>query len=92
MRRRFAQLVLSLLCMLPVWMVVPAPTQAQSEQTSAQPDNAAPSDSASDDVLTLFPHSQTSRYWISGQAKKDHFSKPSMNDWLAGAHRNLPKG
>jgi hypothetical protein len=47
-----------------------APSQnAQTGQTGSQP-NAPPdssSDSSSDDVLTLFPHSETSRYWISGQ-------------------------
>jgi len=37
--------------------------QAQSEQTTSAPEN-----SDSDDVLTLFPHSESSRYWISGQA------------------------
>jgi high affinity Mn2+ porin len=37
--------------------------QASTEETASKAD-----DSGDDDVLTLFPHSQTSRYWISGQA------------------------
>jgi high affinity Mn2+ porin len=50
---------------------------AQAEQSSAQPapspspntgqDQSTADDSNSDDV-TVFPHSSTSRYWISGQA------------------------
>ena len=37
-----------------------------TEQTSQS--TASPDDSAGGDSLTLFPHSNTSRYWISGQA------------------------
>jgi high affinity Mn2+ porin len=37
---------------------------AQNPSEPAQ----APDDSGSGDTLTLFPHSETSRYWISGQA------------------------
>jgi hypothetical protein len=47
---------------------VAAPSQStQTEQTSVPPPNAS-AGSTSDDTLTLFPHSETSRYWISGQA------------------------
>ena len=50
----------------------PAAQDAQTQQPSApQSAPAAPdssSDSDSNDPLTLFPHSETSRYWISGQA------------------------
>lgn len=56
-----------------------SPPNTQTEQTtapvpldsSANPDTPAPNDSndsADSDSLTLFPHSDTSRYWISGQA------------------------
>ena len=68
MCRVFAQLVLAILWALPVWMAFPGAAFAQTEQTSSPPDTSAPADSASDDDLTLFPHSQSSRYWISGQA------------------------
>jgi len=46
-------------------------TAAQTRQTSTPPSAPAASpsdDSAPEDTLTLFPHSQTARYWISGQA------------------------
>ena len=58
---------------------VPAPPPTvQTEQPAAQAGATAPSDSSSgnatagdssaSDPLTLFPHSESSRYWISGQA------------------------
>src|SRR5271170_7458445 len=49
-----------------------SPSSTQTEQTGTQPNAPAPPDSSPDsgsgDTLTLFPHSDTSRYWISGQA------------------------
>lgn len=47
-------------------VAAPSPS-TQTEQNSVPPPNAN-SGSTSDDTLTLFPHSETSRYWISGQA------------------------
>jgi high affinity Mn2+ porin len=45
---------------------------AQTEQTGGPSGDQAPggstSDSVSADPVTVFPHSETSRYWISGQA------------------------
>jgi len=55
--------------------LVSAPTLGQSSQESpaTAPSTPSATDTASDDsgetdTLTVFPHSQTSRYWISGQA------------------------
>jgi len=79
----FAKLVLRVLCALTMYMAgihiahaqdagqeQPQDTQtakaASQSDTQASADSGA-SDSDSDDV-TLFPHSNTSRYWISGQA------------------------
>ncbi|HXQ27606.1 MAG TPA: carbohydrate porin [Candidatus Acidoferrales bacterium] len=59
-----AQFVLSIFCALFVCAAVPFSTHAQAP---APPESTA-ADSSSDDPLTLFPHSDTSRYWISGQA------------------------
>jgi high affinity Mn2+ porin len=39
-----------------------------SAQASTEGTPSAVDDSTNNDVLTLFPHSETSRYWISGQA------------------------
>ena len=48
------------------------PQSTQTEQTGSQSGAQAPADSNSDssdtDPVTLFPHSDTARYWISGQA------------------------
>ncbi|MGO9589242.1 MAG: carbohydrate porin [Candidatus Acidiferrales bacterium] len=50
----------------------PAAQDTQTQQPSAPQSAPAASDSSSDsdsnDPLALFPHSETSRYWISGQA------------------------
>ncbi len=49
----------------------PAPgPSAQTVETGSQPGAGAPSDAdpGDGDMLTVFPHSQSSRYWISGQA------------------------
>lgn len=81
MRRVFAKLGLPLLCPLLLCLLAPrialaqdtqpmppAPQSTQTEQAAtpapAREDSAADSDSP----LTLFPHSDSSRYWISGQA------------------------
>jgi high affinity Mn2+ porin len=54
-----------------------SPNQAQTTQTEqaapaaspqASPAPSTPPDASDGDPLTLFPHSETSRYWISGQA------------------------
>ena len=45
-----------------------APPPSPDAQQTQQSTTAAPDDSQPDDALTLFPHSESSRYWISGQA------------------------
>ena len=42
--------------------------EAANAQTSSPAAQDASSDSESSDALTVFPHSETSRYWVSGQA------------------------
>jgi hypothetical protein len=71
---QFAQPGLRLACVLVVCFVAPhaacaqAPAPDQSDTSSPQPTATVSDDSpASDDPLTLFPHSETNRYWISGQ-------------------------
>jgi high affinity Mn2+ porin len=83
MTHPFTQLGLPLLCLLLVCLAAPrialaqdsqpvpsATPNAGAEQTKA-PETAAQdstTDSEADETLTLFPHSDSSRYWISGQA------------------------
>ena len=45
-----------------------APASNTPAPASTEGTPSAASDSDNNDVLTLFPHSETSRYWISGQA------------------------
>jgi high affinity Mn2+ porin len=64
------------LCVLLVCVAAPRLARAQAPSQNAPPEQTTPpatpdssDDSAQpDDTLTLFPHSDTSRYWISGQA------------------------
>ena len=62
---------------------------AQSNQkTGAQ--QATPPGDKSGDSLTLFPHSESSRYWISGQANIVFQSHPSFPAKYSGAHSLRP--
>jgi high affinity Mn2+ porin len=72
-----AQIARLILCALLVCVAAPrlasAQAPAQSSPQSARTEPTATSDSSADNsqadnTLTLFPHSDTSRYWISGQA------------------------
>jgi high affinity Mn2+ porin len=73
MPRLFAKFVCHLFCLVLVCLGLPCvvPAQDSKPDTSPQTKDAAsaPDRSATDDPqLTLFPHSETIRYWISGQA------------------------
>jgi high affinity Mn2+ porin len=83
MARPLAKLGLLLLCLLLACLMAPqmalaqgsppVPPDSQAAQTQqAKAPGPAPEDSATDssadESLTLFPHSDSSRYWISGQA------------------------
>jgi high affinity Mn2+ porin len=67
-----------------------AALQAQS-QPQNQPQNATPaSDADLDSPLTLFPHSETARYWISGQANIVFQWHPSFIAAYSGPHSFRP--
>jgi high affinity Mn2+ porin len=71
MRRLVAQLDLRLFCFAFVCLAMPLRASAQDsapDNPAAQTSAPAPAESAPEDTLTVFPHSETSRYWISGQA------------------------
>jgi hypothetical protein len=66
-RRTQFELMFVLLC---VCLVAPWSAHAQdapADQAPAQPAPAPADDSTSADAATLFPHSESSRFWISGQ-------------------------
>jgi hypothetical protein len=64
----------------------PGPQQpATGQQTAAQA--ALPSaEAAPDPDVTMFPHSQTARYWISGQANVIFQGKPGFHSPYQGAN------
>ena len=61
----------------------PVTTPASSPPTDNDPDSA--------DTLTLFPHSQTSRYWISGQANIVFQWNPSLPAKYSGTNSFGPR-
>jgi high affinity Mn2+ porin len=73
-----------------------APDQeTDTEQTAAPPADQGgpgsnPDDTASDDPVTVFPHSETSRYWISGQANIVFQWHPSFPAKYTGANSLTP--
>jgi carbohydrate-selective porin OprB len=71
MRHPTDQFTLSFLVLLGVCLVTPPSARAQDapvDQASTQTDPAPADDSSSGGSATLFPHSESSRFWISGQA------------------------
>ena len=75
MRWHYVQLARLKLCALLVCLLAPGFVHAQdatpdkpSPQPGVQEASSAPEDSASSDVLTVFPHSDNTPYWFSGQA------------------------
>ena len=69
--RYLAQLLLLFLFLTTLAGVMPrlAFAQENTEKKTDTPADEAPSEQSNDDTpLTIFPHSETSRYWISGQA------------------------
>jgi high affinity Mn2+ porin len=97
--RKSTQLTLRILCVLFVCAAAPrfsvaqvsSPDQAppqntQTQQTGPEPGAVAPSDSDSGNAepLTVFPHSESSRYWISGQANVVFQWHPSFSAQYSG--------
>ena len=73
MRPLRVQFALPLLCAFAVCLLAPRIAQAQGSNSPAAPAAQSTSnvpsqpDADSSDPLTLFPHSETSRWWVSGQ-------------------------
>jgi carbohydrate-selective porin OprB len=71
MNHRAAQFALLLLFLVGLRLAGPPSARAQDappDQGPAEPPQAPGDASSSDDPATLFPHSESSRFWISGQA------------------------
>jgi len=71
---------------------VQAPQNTQAGQTGPAPSTEAPSDSGSADAdaLAVFPHSESSRYWISGQANIVFQWHPSFPAKYSGPNSLTP--
>jgi high affinity Mn2+ porin len=86
MRSFVQQRVLQILCALALCFAAPRLARAQDHSQNNPPDKPAPqtdsqqtTEQASDDEpLTMFPHSDTSRWWISGQANVIFQSHPAF--------------
>ena len=68
----------------------PAPTEQKAQTQPASTPGAEP---AADPDVTMFPHSQTARYWISGQANVIFQAKPGFHSPYQGTNsfRNAPE-
>ena len=92
MHRSFLQIVARHFCLLSVCLITGGLAYGQAsppdDQTSSL--SAAPDDSTSSDTLTLFPHSETSRYWISGQGNVVFQWHPSFPAKYTGKNSLTP--
>ena len=61
--------------------------KALTPQTPAAP----PDDSEAEDTLTVFPHSETARYWISGQVNIILQWNPALPAKYSGPHSFGPR-
>jgi high affinity Mn2+ porin len=95
----FTKYALPMFAMLLVCLVASRGASAQNSppdkpeaQTSAPPAPAAGDSKDSGDLLTVFPHSETSRYWISGQANIVLQWHPSFPAKYSGPNSLRPVG
>jgi high affinity Mn2+ porin len=95
---QFRNGALSILCLLFVCMAAPIharqtppsnPPPAPEPNTQPQGEETNPESSESD--LTLFPHSETSRYWISGQANIVFQWHPTFPALYSGTNSLTPQ-
>ena len=95
MRHRSAQFALSFLLLLVPRLAAPPSARAQdvpADQVPAQaPSPPAPADdSSSGDQATLFSHSESSRFWVSGQANLISQWHPSFHSPYQGPNSLSP--
>lgn len=74
-------------------IVLCALTPMPAQDTSAQSPSASPADSPSgaDDPVTLFPHAESTRYWISGQANIVFQWHPTFSAKYSGPNSLTPQ-
>ena len=106
MHRLAAQFAVRLLCLLSLicatchFARAQTPTADKSAENSSsshdespepQTPAAPPDDAKAEDTLTVFPHSDTARYWISGQANIILQWNPMLPAKYSGAHSFGPR-
>ena len=106
MSRPAAQFVLRLLCLFSLGIAAANLTRAQAptvgnsaEKSSSFKDQSPesqtpatpPDDSTAEDTLTVSPHSETARYWISGQANIILQWNPMLPAKYSGTHSFGPR-
>jgi high affinity Mn2+ porin len=95
MRHRTAQFALSFLLLLGLRLATPQPVRGQgapAEQAPTQPAPAPAEDSSPSDPATLFPHSESSRFWISGQVNIITQWHPAFHSPYQGPNSLSPEG
>lgn len=96
MTRVLAKVAPAIFSLLPVFSLAPyfalgqgsLPAKPQARTSTTTP--AAEDSTKTDDLLTVFPHSETSRYWISGQANIILQWHPSFPAKYSGPHSLRP--
>jgi high affinity Mn2+ porin len=94
----FSKFALPIFSLLPVFFLAPhfalgqssLPAKPQAQTSTTTP--AAEDSTKTDDLLTVFPHSETSRYWVSGQANIILQWHPSFPAKYSGPHSLRPGG
>jgi high affinity Mn2+ porin len=100
MRWSFAQFALLPFCVLLVCLISPKTARAQDSKsdnpsqpgTSNSPPVTGKDDADSGDMLTLFPHSDTAPFWISGQANIVFQWHPSFQAKYSGLNSFRSRG
>ena len=75
----------------PAWCQSAPPDNPLTQSPPAQSPTPSADDSSSDDSGTFFPHSETSRYWISGQANVVFQWHPEFNSPYQGFNSMTPE-
>src|SRR6202521_2746704 len=94
MRNRPAQFAMMFLFLLGLRLATPPSIRGQDappDQTPKQPAPAPADDSSSSGPATLFPHSESSRFWISGQANIITQWHPAFHSLYQGPNSLSPQ-
>jgi high affinity Mn2+ porin len=90
MRLPLLQLILRIILSLPLFLTAGCIARAQEPASDGRLPNQSealpPDDSSPSGIVTIFPHSDTSRYWVSGQANLILQWHPSFSAKYSGVN------